>query len=669
MENEKRTIDPGQPVQRILDPSDLGTVKSIIDEEKRTIWHPITREVPDRYGDVVRIDGMDAADFLRKPAVLYGHDYRGTSPVTVIGECVGFKKEGDVLYAGTKFLDTSAPGMSQALKDLVNDNWLLHKAGLLGWSIGFLPVDWAEIVEGKQFKGYDFKAWKLLEYSSVIIPAHQDAVNNSVSKGLVAGLTGAILREVELLEELVPTQAPLTKAAEDATVPAAEIELPAPPPAENKDNVAAGEPAGEPEPIVSEPVVLMAGKSNTEEKPHMEKEINTPEPQRHVDLHDGPMAPQVRALGEIMRLPARELTMVEREVQRHVDDCVILGVLTHKDPRTTKLWNGLAAGSALRKAMDTATAGEGLEFVPTALSANFIEDIRQEAKVAALFPDIAMPTNPYKVPYFGGISASNFYSKPEATSDNPSASPASTPATGDQTLTAKGVIANINFSDELDEDSIIPIIPLLRAELAKGAADCVEDMILNGDTTATHMDSDVTDARDRRKLWNGLRDYCPSGTKADLSTFSTANYLALLKLMGKYGLVANDLAVITGPTGIHKFRALSEVLTVDKYGPQATILSGELAKLAGIPIIGSDYIRQNLNASGVYDGSVTTYTQFLIVNRKGFMLGTRGLPKLEFVRDAKVGQNTLVLSFRKAFSPRLTPSATVTTIAMGYKVS
>lgn len=391
-------------------------------------------------------------------------------------------------------------------------------------------------------------------------------------------------------------------------------------------------------------------------------------PARRLNLVDDKV--KVRGISEIMKLPPRMLNAEERELQEHVDDSIIVGTILKKDPRSLKMWNDkLDGSSALRKAMDTATAAEGTEWVPTLLSANYIEAMRAEAKVAALFQDIPMPSNPFTTPYFGGISASSFYGKPEATTDNPVESPASTPATSSQTLTAKSFIANIPFSDELSEDSVVPVIPVLRSDLIRGGAEAFDDVVINGDTTATHMDSDVTDSRDRRKLFNGLRDLCQSGNKTDHSTFSTAVYLTLLKTMGKYGVNPSELAVIGGYTDYHKFRALAEVLTVDKYGPSATILNGELGKFLGSPIIISDYIRENLNATYVYDGVTMTKTIYLIVNRRGFMTGSRNLAKLEFVRDPKVGQNYLIMNFRKAFQPRWTPSSTVTTIAMGYNLS
>jgi hypothetical protein len=63
-----------------------------------------------------------------------------------------------------------------------------------------------------------------------------------------------------------------------------------------------------------------------------------------------------------------------------------------------------------------------------------------------------------------------------------------------------------------------------------------------------------------------------------------------------------------------------------------------------------------------------TKTIWIAVNRKA-LCRLSGLPKLEFERDAKVGQNYLILTLRRAFQPVWTPSSTVTTIALGYNVA
>jgi HK97 family phage major capsid protein len=83
--------------------------------------------------------------------------------------------------------------------------------------------------------------------------------------------------------------------------------------------------------------------------------------------------------------------------------------------------------------------------------------------------------------------------------------PTITPGTGNVTLTAKKLGCLTVFSEEVSEDFVIAIIPFLRNKLGNAIASAIERAILDGDTTATHMDNDVTASTDARKAWIGLR--------------------------------------------------------------------------------------------------------------------------------------------------------------------
>ena len=137
---------------------------------------------------------------------------------------------------------------------------------------------------------------------------------------------------------------------------------------------------------------------------------------------------KIRSLQKIMNLPARLLTDGEKELQSFMDDAYIASTVLKTDPRNLKMWDGFKeSNSALRKAMDTETAEEGAEWVPTALSRELIEKFRLESKVASLFKDIPMPTNPYDLPLLTG--AITYYLIPESISDEPSKPTPSTAGT------------------------------------------------------------------------------------------------------------------------------------------------------------------------------------------------------------------------------------------------
>jgi hypothetical protein len=66
----------------------------------------------------------------------------------------------------------------------------------------------------------------------------------------------------------------------------------------------------------------------------------------------------------------------------------------------------------------------------------------------------------------------------------------------------------------------------------------------------------------------------------------------------------------------------------------------------------SEFGRVNLNASGVYDASVTTKTVVIIVNGSAGIIGKRRGLKIEQDRVIGADQNLLVSTQRWDFQPR-----------------
>jgi hypothetical protein len=323
------------------------------------------------------------------------------------------------------------------------------------------------------------------------------------------------------------------------------------------------------------------------------------------------------------------------------------------------------------QAMDSSTSAEGIEWVPKELSGSLIERISLALVVASLFPTIEMPTQPFELP---GVSVNRQRTATlaEQTADTGQTKWAKrTPGTRKVTLTAAKFGAEIIVSRELEEDGIIAIIPWIESELVDWLAADFEDAVVNGDTTGTHQDSDVTASDDPRKAFMGLRKSVPAGAKTDAS--NAALTVAMLRTnrskMGKYGTRAGELAHVVPLRAYVSLLSDANVLTVDKYGPRATILTGELGKLDGAPLVVSEYVRQDLNASGVHDGVTATRTVALTVHRGGFVVGQRRQLTVQVLRElyAESDQDAIIASFRRAFAARF-PS-TETTVALHYNVA
>lgn len=327
------------------------------------------------------------------------------------------------------------------------------------------------------------------------------------------------------------------------------------------------------------------------------------------------------------------------------------------DPRGLDFY-GREYVPALQAALDSTTAAEGDEWVPTVLSNRLIGRINLPLKVAALFELIPMTSQPFELPAVG-VSRVRTGIHTEQTADSGQTKfKAITPGTRKVTLTAFTFAGRMLVSKVAEEDAIVAMLPWMQSELLDFMAADIEDAIINGDTTATHFDTGVTDADDVRRYWNGLRDIAINGqTGTDVSGGDTklavANLRANRKLMGKYGADPSKLAHIVSVRGGIDLLDDASVVTIDKFGPQATIMAGQLGSVDGSPVIASEYVSDFQNASGVFDNSTTTQTSAITVHRGGFIRGQRRDMTVQTLHElyAEADQDALIASLRQAFTP------------------
>jgi HK97 family phage major capsid protein len=275
------------------------------------------------------------------------------------------------------------------------------------------------------------------------------------------------------------------------------------------------------------------------------------------------------------------------------------------------------------RALDVDTSGEGGAWVPTGLGSMVHEQVRASGKVAPLFQRIDIPTNPWKLPIEGADATA--YRVAEPTGDTESKPTASTPGTVAATFDAEIFGARTLWSRSLDADSAIAMQPFVLRKLVQAFVNAEERAILDGDTDGTHMDTDThaAGATDAAWAWDGLRKKALAQTVATATSCTALNLGVVRKAMGKWGVNPADLAFIIGVSNLHTLLADTNLLTVDKMGPQAVILNGQIGSVFGVPVIVSEFVRENLNASGVYDAITTTKTYMLCVNRNEWAIGQR----------------------------------------------
>lgn len=194
-------------------------------------------------------------------------------------------------------------------------------------------------------------------------------------------------------------------------------------------------------------------------------------------------------------------------------------------------------------------------------------------------------------------------------------------------------VTHAQITQDLLSDSAPAYIEKLRRDVSAGAGRAYERCIINGDITgsprgASHQDSDTQALALNAtfaKAFNGLRKkafansanatiYDHGGDSASKLLFET-----LLKKLGKFADDKSDLtylvsssvdnAIVTG--------AIPELFTAFAVGGIASNITGKTPPIFGASVLKSNFVREDLNASGVYQ-SGQALTSVILFNKSRF---------------------------------------------------
>jgi len=328
----------------------------------------------------------------------------------------------------------------------------------------------------------------------------------------------------------------------------------------------------------------------------------------------------------------------------------------------------------LKAALDSTTVGSGDELVETQEARELWDDVNLETAVASLFTTIQMPSNPFLIPVqLGDV---NWYPGTENV-----ATKSTTPATNRRTLTAYELVAEIPWSYDLDEDAVIAMMEELRRSLMRNAAEVIDDVVLNADTTLTdNINADgatiaATDAGKGQWLlgFNGLI-HLPLITATAMENNHAAAldedmFNELRRLTKKYGVRPSENVYITDISTFLKALTVTNFRTLDKFGPQATVLTGQLGAVEGIPLIVSEQMLLAAADGKVTDGTAGTVGRLLLVNRTQWRIGFKRQLTIETVRDPQKRQNIMVISFRIGLQDQTGEASTETHTALQRNIT
>ena len=369
----------------------------------------------------------------------------------------------------------------------------------------------------------------------------------------------------------------------------------------------------------------------------------------------------------------RALPIEQREAVKSfkeaVDVTLMCAMVLKQAPQETRAYEELLQPAL--KALGIAGGEVGALWVPTAVSEAYVEEYNLERKVAGLFQEIKMPTNPYDFPVMsnGAVATKLGENTQKSSKDQFGATKI--------TFRATTLSNQYELPEELTEDSAVDVMKLIREQLIIGQEKAMEIAILEGDTTSTHQHANsyfgagVPASDSSERVFDGLRK---RALAAELTVdcggkpLNESQATLVRRKMGKYGINPAELAWIAGVNVYNEFMQLDDVRTLEQYGPQAPVLSGELGKYEGIPIIVSEYMREDLAATGVNTDTDDALASLILVNRKRWFTGLRRAIQVR-VEDYRIQYDvTDMVSFsRRAFEGVLKSDGSNAAGAFGEK--
>lgn len=346
-----------------------------------------------------------------------------------------------------------------------------------------------------------------------------------------------------------------------------------------------------------------------------------------------------------------------------------------KDTGQFQAFSRQLLGAMTRAAMDSTTAGSGDELVATLEARELWQDVNLQTLVAPIIPTFPMPSNPFEVPrQLGDV---NFFPGTENTATTDTAL-----ATGRTTLTAYELVGQVPYSFTLEEDGVIAMLPEIRAGLARNVAEVLDDIILNADrSTTNNINADgatITKSTAGKAHWllgyNGILHLPLVDNTAQRNNHNAAvsddMFNELRVKLGKYGARPSQLAWIMDVNTFIRVQSISQFRTMDKLGPNATLLTGMLGAVEGIPIIVSEQMPLADADGKVTDGaSSNTKGRLLLVNRTQWAQGFRRQLMIDVDRDTQRRQTVVTVSFRHALAERSGARSSATHTALQYNIN
>jgi len=343
----------------------------------------------------------------------------------------------------------------------------------------------------------------------------------------------------------------------------------------------------------------------------------------------------------------------EQAFEGEIVDAHLLGVISKKG------WNTKFGKQLLEKATN---ANSGV-VAPTVTQENFetvvstaIErDIELELVLAPLFREIQMSAASMVIPTLPDAGYAEFVENASSATGgsafkgNLEGRSAASPGVnngismGSKVLTVNRILSKSYIANEVEEDAILPILPLIRESMVRAHARTLERSLLLANSsweltlsTPASFHGLIEFATTDSKV---LADASSGGSPATVGTATAADLLRARQAMGKYGRRPGDVIYIVSLDAYYQLLSDAEFQNLNDIGNAATKIRGEIGQVFGSPVIVCDEFPAKAN--GV--------PYVVAVNPRNFIQPVLRGATVESDYDVEYQRRVLVATQRRGF--------------------
>lgn len=361
-------------------------------------------------------------------------------------------------------------------------------------------------------------------------------------------------------------------------------------------------------------------------------------------------------------------------------DGAILRALRNLPKEVRGPLSAMIKSGAIRRAFgDTATLGT--EWIPTTFNPQLWRPFELQSDILGLFDTIQVD-GPVTYPQLTGEPTPFIQGK--TISNDPAKLQASEVATADKTINFSALSVRVSMALVALEDAAAFVSGEVMRTVMKALRDALDDCAVNGDTTATHLHTGLPSYNPRSRwqtstlggsashlrFFKGLIKLAKAGSGDSDQSAATTFIGALLNIMAILGErgAADDLVCLVSPEYyISDVLSDTNLLTVDKFGAQATISQSPMAgvRAFNVPIIPTRWLKEDKTAAGIFDGTTMTKDSFLVASKADLRRIQRRGAIASMVTREEQGAAHIVASAREVLE-LIAPDATT---AVGYAVN